>query len=387
MYDGPIIDCDVHHDWPSPEALVPYLSEGWREHVTRAGGNFVGDGSKGLLPLTSSIAWPNPNGVVRDETWPPEGGMPGSSYELLKEQLLDGYGISRAMLLYGSGMGVGAIPSPYLAAEVARASNDWSIDNWLHGRDERLYGAILLPTQTPEIAADEIRRLADHPRMVQALMVTAGAGKPFGHPVYHPIYEAAVECGMPISIHAGGEAFAGMNMSPIASGTPSLYLDYHVLNGVQGMMTHLVSLITHGVFEKYPELTVILVEGGVAWIPTILWRFDADYKAVRKEVPWLKRHPSEYFHDHIRVTTQPLEISPKRGHLIDLLDSIGGEDILMFSSDYPHWDTDDAQYIRSRLPRSWHQKVFHDNAAKLFGWPTADKLEGATTANGKARQA
>jgi uncharacterized protein len=369
MYRGPIIDCDVHNDWPSPSSLVPYLAKGWRELVTRSAGNYVGDGSKGLLPLTSSVAWPNPNGVVRDETWPDDGSLPGSSYEMLRDQLLDPFDVRRALLLFGSGMGVAALPNPYLASEVARAANDWLIHRWLDLGDERLYGSILLATQLPDKAAEEVRRVAGHPRMVQALLVSAGAGKPFGHPAYHPIYEACSEAGLPIAIHAGGEAFSGTNLSPIASGVPNLYLDYHVLNAVQGTMTHLVSLITHGVFEKYPDLKVILVEGGVAWIPTILWRFDADYRAVRKEAPWLRRHPSEYFHDHFRVTTQPLEVSPRRESLIELLSSFGAEDMLMFASDYPHWDTDDPRYVGTRLPSSWHEKVFHDNAASLFGWP------------------
>jgi predicted TIM-barrel fold metal-dependent hydrolase len=51
-----------------------------------------------------------------------------------------------------------------------------------------------------------------------------------------------------------------------------------------------------------------------------------------------------------------------------LLELVGGEDILCFSSDYPHWDTDDIGDIGRNIPEAWHRKVFHDNAMELFGW-------------------
>jgi predicted TIM-barrel fold metal-dependent hydrolase len=373
MYAGPIIDCDVHHDWPSPETLLDYLPRGWREFASRSKGNYVGGGGKSMLPLTASVMIPNPGGIVRSESWPPDGGLPGSSLSLMVEQLLDPFNVKKAILMFGSGQWVGAIPNPYFAAEIARASNDWCIDRWLTDQDERLYGTLILPTQTPDIAAEEIRRLGNHNRIVGVLLMSTGLGKPFGHPVYDPIHRAAAEMGLPLILHSGGEAVGGMNVAPTGSGMPSLYLEHHVLNSVQGCMTHLVSLIAHGVFEKYPTLRLVLVECGVAWLPGILWRFDSDYKALRAEVPWLTKAPSEYFHEHVRVTTQPLELSPEKDDMVRLIESFGGDDILCFASDYPHWDTDDPTYVASRLPKRWHKKVFYDNAADLFGWPAADR--------------
>ena len=363
MYVGPVIDCDIHHDWPSQDALLPYLTEGWREYVTRSTSNRQ-------IAMSPMAMIPNPGGIIREEAYPPNGDIPGSSYELLRDQLLDPCRISHGILSFGQGSFVGAIPSPYFAREIARAANDWSIDHWLSGKDARLYGAVLVPNQIPEDGAAEIRRIGSHPRIVQALMVSNGLGKPFGHPIFHPIYEAAVEMGLPIGIHAGGEAFGGQCISPIGSGVPSLYLEHHTLVP-QGIMSHLVSFITHGVFEKFPTLKLILIECGVAWIPGVLWRFDMDFKGLRREVPWLKRHPSEYFYDHVRVTTQPLELSPKRDQLVDLLRTFGGEDVLCFSSDYPHWDTDEPDYILQRLPEEWHAKVMYENAARLYGFDSS----------------
>ncbi len=59
---------------------------------------------------------------------------------------------------------------------------------------------------------------------------------------------------------------------------------------------------------------------------------------MRKETPCLERLPSEYAHDHVRLTTQPLEMPRKAANLWPALDDIGARDMLMFASDYPHWD-------------------------------------------------
>jgi uncharacterized protein len=72
------------------------------------------------------------------------------------------------------------------------------------------------------------------------------------------------------------------------------------------------------------------------------------------------------------ATTQPLELSPRREQIVELLSWLGAEDKLVFSSDYPHWDADDLAYLRQRLPESWHAKVFRENAMRLYGWSEVD---------------
>jgi uncharacterized protein len=369
MYDGPVIDCDVHHDWPTQEHLLPYLSQGWQEYVvgpSRTGGRSEVSG-KGLLPFTTTQMWPNPTGVSRADAFPPDGGAAASDYELLREQLLEPNRMKRVVLQYAAAGFVGSLPNPYFASEVARAANDWSIDNWLSRDDDRLYGAVLVASQIPDGAAAEIRRVGSHPRMCEVLLCSTGLGKPFGHPAYHPMYEAAEEVDIAIAIHSGGEVFPGNNVSPLASGMPSFYFENSVLT-FQGMMTHLTSFITHGVFEKFPRLRLLIVEGGVSWVPGLLWRLDAAYKGLRRELPWVKRFPSEYFYDHVRVATQPLERSPEPEQLIELLKLYGGEDVLCFSTDYPHWDTDEKDYIATRLPAEWQPKIFFENAARFYRW-------------------
>jgi predicted TIM-barrel fold metal-dependent hydrolase len=361
MYSGGVIDCDVHHDWPTQDALYPYFSTGWREYLE--GPTRVGFPP---IPLNPGGLFPNPGGSAnRADARPPNGAAPGSDYDLMRRQLLDPSRIERAVLSFNQGLYISNHPNPYFAAELARAANDWSIDTWLDGKDDRLYGAVVVATQQPDVAAREIRRVGAHPRIAEVLVCGAGLGKPFGYPIYDPIYDAAVEMDLPVAIHVGNEFSQGV--SSMASGMPSLYFEQHV-SIYQSSMSHILSMIIHGVFEKHPRLRVMLVESTLAWIPWLLWTLDYSYKAARRETPWLKRLPSDYFRDHVRLTTQPLDPSPEPEQLIEILKMIGGEELLCFSSDYPHWDGDEVDYVSKRLPTEWLPKIFRENAMEWYRW-------------------
>ena len=99
-------------------------------------------------------------------------------------------------------------------------------------------------------------------------------------------------------------------------------------------------------------------------LPALLWRMDANFKSLRKETPWLKRLPSEYARDHIRMSTQPLENPDNKDHLWAVLEAIDGKHTLLFASDYPHWDFDDPTKIP--LPPAWRENVFELNARKVY---------------------
>jgi hypothetical protein len=129
------------------------------------------------------------------------------------------------------------------------------------------------------------------------------------------------------------------------------------------------SFIVHGVFEKYPDLHLLMNEFGVGWLPPLMWSLDREYPLLRIESPWVKKYPSEYIHEHIKLSTQPLETTSDGSELVDFLSAIDGiEDLLCFSSDYPHYTMDDFAFISRVLPSSWHQKVFFENARDIFGW-------------------
>ena len=344
-----VIDTDVHNSLKSPRDLLPYLPEPWKSRVAQSGLGMPGHG------------YYNPMGVNRKDCRPPSGGPAASDPDFLIQDLLEPNGIEIAILT-GDLMGVSTMHDPDYAAAIASAYNDYLVEHWLDPYPQ-FRGAILVSTGDPMLAAREIDRMAAHPKMVGVVM-GSGQRALLGQRQFHPIYEAAARHGLPVAIHPGTEG-AGGSMPPTASGYPTRYLEWHTCLS-QNYMAHLVSLVCEGVFEKYPNLKFVMLEGGVAWLPHLMWRLDKNYKGLRSTVPWLKRMPSEYIRDHCYFSTQPIEEPENPKHLLTLFDMIDAEQFLLFSSDYPHWDNDMPGEILKSLRPEARQKIYYDNAKQLY---------------------
>jgi predicted TIM-barrel fold metal-dependent hydrolase len=278
-------------------------------------------------------------------------------------QLLDQVEDYRAVLAYDIGQ-ENEVVNPYFAVEICKAMNDWTVDKWLSGADDRLYGSILVPGELPDEAAKEVRRLAAHPRMAQVLLL-GGLGKPFGHPLYDPVHRAAVEAGLPIAIHSGGDSYT-LTVQQAAGGLPESRFETFVATPQSGQH-RVLSFLQHGTFMKFPELRVLIMENGFSWVPSIIWKLDRNYRLLKRENPLIAELPSDTFRRHVKLTTQPLDFVDRDAY-IELLDSFDGmADVLCYASDYPHWDTDSVSHTASRLPESWHSRVFYENAAELYG--------------------
>ena len=129
---------------------------------------------------------------------------------------------------------------------------------------------------------------------------------------------------------------------------------------------HVASLICEGVFEKFTELTWVFVEVDSWWIPGLLHHFDADWKSVRDSTPWVKRLPSDYFRDHIRVGTQPMEQRSRRDELHSFFEQARADEVLVYASDFPHWDWDSPDTVKADLPESMAANIFGENARAAF---------------------
>lgn len=346
-----IIDCDVHHTRKNNAELAEYLPEPWRSEVLKYGQRSFGAGINSR------------DGGDRWDTRTESGAGGGSDPHHVIDQLLDKYDITYA-LLTGSGHDITGNPDADYAAAIVSAWNDHTVDKWLPV-DKRFKMALWVAHQDPLLAAREIERLGDHPDVV-AVWFSSLSRMSFGNRFFYPIYEAAERKGLPIGIHPGNAGAMFAQASPTASGIARNYLEWHTSLS-QIYMGHLTSIILEGVFERFPKLKFFMVEGGFAWLPHLMWRMDSHYKGLRQQAPWLKRLPSDYVLDHIRVTTQPIEEPKKHEHLHHIFDMMDGENILMFASDYPHWDFDEPTTIARMLPPSARQKIMHDNAAALFG--------------------
>src|SRR5258707_9113529 len=124
-----------------------------------------------------------------------------------------------------------------------------------------------------------------------------------------------------------------------------------------GRENTVTSLVFEGVFERFPKLKVVLIEGGFAWAPALCWRMDKHWERMRSETPHVTRPPSEYVREHVWFTTQPIEEPENPQHLAEVIEWIGWYR-LIFSTDSPHWDLDHPHHgFKSVMPRAPKTKV------------------------------
>jgi predicted TIM-barrel fold metal-dependent hydrolase len=265
------IDCDLHPAPPTMQQLLPFLEPHWRESMVSRG---IGD-----LDLA---AYPPGAPLSARPDWRIGADRPAATVEALRAQALDPFNsrigilncLHGSIAMYGDDMG----------AALARAVNDWLVAEWLD-REPRLRASVTVCMRDPVQAAEEIERRAADPRFVQVLLMVSG-DMPLGRRPFWPIYEAAQRHGMAVGIHAG--SIYHNAATPI--GWPSYYVEDYV-SQAPAFQSALLSLITEGVFNKFAELRVALLESGVTWLAPFLWRANKEWRGLRTEIPWVDRAP------------------------------------------------------------------------------------------------
>jgi predicted TIM-barrel fold metal-dependent hydrolase len=335
------IDCDAHCAPASIDALLPYFDDYWREYVADAG-----------VQLSPTLTGAYPAGARTS------GGPVPDSASAMADQLLDRAGTRYVILNCLSAFDTSR--NAYFEAALAKAINDWLRTEWLD-RDERLRASLVVPTLDVDAAVEEIERVGEDRRFVQVLLPVRSDAR-YGQRRYHPIYEAAVRRELAIGLHAWGRA----GNAPTGSGFTHHYIEDYLSNSQLIVQAQLTSLVSEGVFDRFPSLRVALLECGFSWLPFLLWRLDKDWKAVWREVPWLKSKPSDYVYRHFRATTQPAQLPAEPTRRADAADLIRARDFLMFASDYPHDHGDGGEALLATLDDDDRDAVLRRNAADFY---------------------
>ncbi|QEC49768.1 amidohydrolase [Baekduia soli] len=349
-----IVDCDSHN-LPTLDDLKPYLSRRWSEYLD-----------------TFGLRTPSEYGIVRArwmasraDSWGPTGKPPGSDPEFFIEQLLDGEGIDIAILnsimMAGQNMVGGGQPQEFTNALMA-ATNDWVAEQWLD-RDDRLRASICTPFEDPESLVREAERWYDDDRFVQ-IQVPFRTNKPLGHRKYWDLYEISSARGMPLALHPGS---TGQNLIT-GAGWVTYYYEDHV-GFPQALFNQMASMVCEGVFERFPDMKIVIQEGGWSWVAPFLWRFDRAFEQLKGEVPHLQRRPSEYIREHFWFTTQPIEEPERPEHFGQALAALDMPGRLLFSSDYPHWDFDPPSALPTSLDDDLRRGILGENALAVYDLP------------------
>ena len=295
-----IIDADGHVT-ESNESLKKHLKKEYRNR-----------------PLMHAESW--------DRTF---GGSLGKRNEDPKVQLadMDTDGID-IQVIFPSHLSLNAEKEADLATDIARAYNDW-LAEFCAADPRRLKGVAMVALQDVQAAIQEARRAVERLGFVGVMMPTNVRDQDIGKREFWPFYEEVERLNVGLALHGGIRAAERMH------GRFDRFISVHSLSFPFECMAALTGLIFAGVPETFPKLRIAALEACCGWVPFLMDRLDEEYE-IRgsKEAPLLKKKPSEYMTSDQFFYAFELEESTVP-YVIDRI----GAGKLLYSSDYPHWDT------------------------------------------------
>ena len=370
-------DCHIDLPWLPPDLFTANAAAAMKDRMP-----FVTDGPKGPVWVTktgATLGLMNGMGSAGREYVPGqihrsdrmastglyEDGRRGvrriTNPELrLEDQDRDGV---QAEVLYGILGTTRRLNDPEAAVEVMRIYNEWLADFCDTDRD-RYAGLACIPNRPMEAAVEEMKRVIKRGGVRGLEIANSQDILPLWDPQWNPVWEVANEAGLPLHFHTVGGQRPDFEKLPPPLGRVAHAV--HITGFQMHMATVLTSLIFAGVLERYRNVTVVIGESGIGWIPYLLERMDAEWEDQFKDLT-LTMRPSEYWRRQCKATYQTDRIG------ITLIDELGAGTI-MWGSDFPHPDgvwPDSSEFIQrelGHLPADVRQKIVCENAGRLYGF-------------------
>ena len=261
---------------------------------------------------------------------------------------------------------------PLLKNGVCQAANDYMLDNFA---DEGMYTSMMVPKWDPEYAVEEIERVGDEDNIVAAYS-WFDPKVPWGNEQFDPVFETLVEHDLPLLLHGSlaywpQHSYIGDDM---LTWTEILGFDWPIHG-----MVNVVNMIMRGVFDRYPDLNVVLQEAGHWWVPFLRYRMDEFYEMHPDDVKvtprkhevgeeYLGRAPSEYLRDNFYLCTQPFALPRNSGEASQALELSMAKDMFTYSSDWPHQTLDPPTwfYTSRAFDEDLRQSILHENAEEIL---------------------
>ncbi|MCY1271715.1 Amidohydrolase [compost metagenome] len=272
---------------------------------------------------------------------------------------MDKNGIDVQILSYNS-PATELLPSP-LAVELARRAND-QLAAATKAYPGRFLGFATLPMSDPQAAAEELRRCVTELGFKGAMINGTAHGRFLDEPEFEPLFATAAELGVPLYIHPTivkkevRDAYYDNADPAFAARFASAGIGWHYEVGV-----HVMRLIFAGVFDRHPNLQVIMGHWGEL-IPFYMERIQTFFPATASP---MKHDFKYYMQNNIYITPSGMFNLPQLQNALETM----GADRIMFSVDYPYYPNEGARTFLENAPISQQdkEKIAHKNAERLFG--------------------
>jgi predicted TIM-barrel fold metal-dependent hydrolase len=97
-----------------------------------------------------------------------------------------------------------------------------------------------------------------------------------------------------------------------------------------------------------------------------MWKLDTDWKATRREIPWVRKRPTEYIRERITLTAEPFDLPPDSPRLPEVLQQLGSDQMLLWSSDFPHVHGSDTAQVAAALTGEQRERFYRGNARAFY---------------------
>lgn len=205
--------------------------------------------------------------------------------------------------------------------------------------DDRLLPVGTLPMSDPARSAVAVAEAIDMGSAAILVPSRPRAEVSPTHPDFDPVWAQLAEAGVPFVVHVGGggpplpAAYHrnGRSVTDFLGGGENIRAkDLMVLHGTAEAF--LSAMVLDGVFERFEALRGGCIELGAMWVVPWLKRLDIAQHTFRRTEPDLAAlplKPSEYVHRQLWFTPFPTEP-------VGWMTEQAGDDLFLFSSDYPH---------------------------------------------------
>lgn len=273
---------------------------------------------------------------------------------------MDATGIDKAILALTS-PGVQPMLDVDEAKGIAARAND-TLAAACEKYPDRFIGLGTVAPQDPEWSAAEIRRGASELGFKGIQINSHTQGEYLDDPKFDPIFRALVDVGQPLYIHPATSPDS-MIGPMLDAGLDGAIFGFGVETGM-----HLLRLITIGIFDKYPDLQIMVGHMGEA-LPYWLYRLDYMHQAgVRSQryerMKPLKKTIAEYMRSNVLITNSGMAWEPA----IKFCQQVVGEDRVMYAMDYPYQYVADEVRAMDGMDMSAElkKKFFQTNAERWF---------------------